>query len=203
MPGPLLTITIGETARYGLIAAPLIVLGHALLELLFVGATAAGLTGFLTQGVSKWLAVMGGAFMLLMGWGMFRDVLLRRVSLAQIHGKASTDEMLPGESKYYLNYGMLVLSGILISLANPYWIVWWGTIGLGHITIALKAGVIGLTSFYTGHILSDLVWYSLVGAAIVGGRRFFSDSVYRGILLFCGIFLVGLGIYFIYYGIAL
>ena len=138
--------------------------------------------------------------MLLIGWGMFR-IFASPCIFGTDTWQASTDECYQ-VSKYYL-YGMLVLSGILISLANPYWIVWWGTIGLGHITIALKAGVIGLTSFYTGHILSDLVWYSLVGAAIVGGRRFFSDSVYRGILLFCGIFLVGLGIYFIYYGIAL
>ena len=33
MPGPLLTVTIGESARRGFSAGPLLVLGHAVLEL--------------------------------------------------------------------------------------------------------------------------------------------------------------------------
>lgn len=208
MPGPLLTATIGETARHGLVAAPLIVLGHALLELLLVGAVAAGLAVFLTPSISQWLAIIGGIFLLLMGWGMVRDVFAGRVSLVQVPGVVSVGEAGPssstvGNSKPYWIRAKLVATGILISLANPYWIIWWATVGLGYITMALNAGEIGLVSFYTGHVFSDLTWYFMIGAVIAGGRKFFSDAIYRGVLVVCGVFLFGLGGYFIYYGVSL
>jgi len=94
-----------------------------------------------------------------------------------------------------------VLAGILTSISNPFWMLWWATIGLGYITLSLRSGYIGLTSFFTGHILADLVWYSLIAAAVAGGKKFLSDGVYRAILVACGVFLVGLGGTFLYYGL--
>jgi len=35
---------------------------------------------------------------------------------------------------------------------------------------------------------------------VTGGRRFISQGVYNFILLACGVFLLGLGVYFIYTG---
>ncbi|MGB9803092.1 LysE family transporter, partial [Desulfofundulus sp.] len=93
-----------------------------------------------------------------------------------------------------------VLAGILVSLSNPYWTLWWATVGLGYIVLSLKQGTAGLVSFFGGHISSDLVWYSLVAGAVAGGRRFLTPSIYRLILVFCGAFLVFLGGSFIYMG---
>ena len=59
----------------------------------------------------------------------------------------------------------------------------------------------GLGSFYFGHILSDLSWYSLVALLIARGKALLSQSVYRMILLVCGVFLAALSIYFVYSGI--
>ena len=212
MPGPLLTVTISESARRGFIAGPLITLGHAVLELALVLALAGGLSFFLTRGgVAQAIAIFGGAFLVYMGWGMARDALTGRVSLPVKQGAADGDApagdkaagpaasqagALPGSGGLHP-----VAAGILVSLANPYWLLWWATIGLGFITLSLKSGYAGLTSFFTGHILADLAWYSLVAAAIAGGRRFITDRVYRGILVVCGVFLVGLGAYFLYYGL--
>ncbi|HHU86032.1 MAG TPA: LysE family transporter, partial [Peptococcaceae bacterium] len=87
------------------------------------------------------------------------------------------------------------------SVSNPYWTLWWATIGLGYITMSLKSGFSGLASFFTGHILADLTWYSLIAAAVAGGRKFMSERAYRGILILCGVFLVALGGYFLYFGL--
>jgi hypothetical protein len=46
--------------------------------------------------------------------------------------------------------------------------------------------------------LSDLGWYSLISAALVKGRRFLSDRIYRGLLFVCGLFLFILALVFIY-----
>lgn len=212
MPGPLLTVTIGESARRGFIAGPLIMLGHAILELALVLALAGGLSYFLTRGeVAQAIAVFGGAFLIYMGWGMARDARTGRVSLPMKQGAASGDA--PAGDKVPVLAGAAagtlpgsgglhpVAAGILVSLANPYWSLWWATMGLSFITLSLQNGYAGLASFFTGHILADLTWYSLVAAAIAGGRQFLSDRIYRGILAACGFFLVGLGIYFLHYGL--
>lgn len=209
MPGPLLTVTIGESARRGFLAGPLIVAGHAILELALILALAGGLAVILTAaGVSQVIALLGGAFLLYMGAGMARDAATGRVTLKiadQAGGQATIggDEGdRPPDGRTAVQKRMHpVLAGILVSVSNPYWTLWWATVGLGYITLSLQKGTLGLASFFTGHILADLVWYSLISAAVAGGRKFMSDRVYSGIIAACGIFLLGLGGYFLYYGI--
>ncbi len=219
MPGPLLTVTIGESARRGFAAGPLIVLGHGILEGALVIALALGLAAFLAASViAKVIAVVGGLFLLYLGWGMFRDARAGRVELSfaansgapggecggvQREGAALVRGELEKQEGMFLQKGMHpVLAGILISLSNPYWSLWWATVGLGYITISLKQGSLGLASFFSGHILADLAWYCLVAAMIAGGRRFLKPVVYQGILAACGLFLIGLGGYFIFWGAA-
>lgn len=208
MPGPLLTVTIGESARRGFWAGPLIVAGHAVLELALIMALVGGLSVLLTMTmVSQVIAVLGGAFLLYMGAGMARDAAAGRVSLKMAGnvGRGGNHSDSREESNGFRTLALQrrmhpVLAGILVSVSNPYWTLWWATVGLGYITLSLQKGTMGLTSFFTGHILADLVWYSLISAAVAGGRKFLSDRIYSGIIVACGIFLIGLGGYFLYYG---
>lgn len=190
MPGPLLTLTITESARRGFIAGPLIVLGHAILELILVLALLAGAAVYLSQpGVTRIISILGGGFLIYLGIITVRDILAGRVQLNNLEQPSS------GTSRFHP-----VLGGALISLSNPYWSLWWATIGLSYLTLALQKGFPGVTSFYAGHIMADLVWYSLIAAAIAGGRKFINQKIYSAILVFCGVFLVALGIYFLYGG---
>lgn len=207
MPGPLLTVTIGESARRGFLAGPLIVAGHAILELVLILALVGGLSALLaTESISHIIAVLGGAFLLYMGAGMARDAAAGRISFFKMADQFRQDGE-AGESGGKAVRQTVqkrihpVLAGILVSVSNPYWTLWWATIGLGYITLSLQKGTLGLASFFTGHILADLVWYSLISAVVAGGRAFLSDRIYRGIIAACGIFLLGLGGYFFYYGI--
>jgi threonine/homoserine/homoserine lactone efflux protein len=93
-----------------------------------------------------------------------------------------------------------VVAGVLVSISNPYWILWWATVGVSYVALALRQGPLGLGSFYVGHILADLSWYSLVAFVITAGRSLLSQPVYRGLLLVCGLFLIALSVYFIYSG---
>ncbi len=193
MPGPLLTVTIAESARRGFVTGPMIMLGHAILEFVLIIALIGGLSAFLTRdAVTTAIAVVGGSFLLYLGFTMSREALTGQVQLADWNGDAAA-----GKSK-----GMpLVLAGIVISISNPYWILWWATVGLTYLTMALEMGSVGVASFFSGHILADLMWYSAVAAAVAGGRKFISDQIYRYVIVICGIFLLGLGVYFIYSGI--
>jgi threonine/homoserine/homoserine lactone efflux protein len=93
-----------------------------------------------------------------------------------------------------------MISGILMSVANPYWIIWWATIGLGYILYSWQFGLWGIVFFFAGHILADLGWYSLISAAVAGGRNFLTDRLYRGLIAFCAVFLILFACYFAYAG---
>jgi len=188
MPGPLLTVTIAESARRGFIAGPLIILGHALLELTLIFALTAGLSVFLSRtSVNSAIALFGGLFLLYLGFTMSRDAARGTVVLSAFN---------PDDAGS--NKGLHpVLAGAVISLANPYWSIWWATVGLTYLTISLERGMVGLASFFSGHILADLAWYTLVAAGVAGGRKFINPLGYKYVIIVCGIFLMVLGAYFI------
>jgi len=200
MPGPLLTVTIREVVRRGFIAGPLLMVGHALLEILLVLLLVWGAVEFLlTEQVHTVIAVIGGAFLIYLGWTMYQDARLGRVSL-QLgpHAADAVDEQ-GGIEQFRMHP---VLAGIFISLSNPYWTLWWATVGLAYITTSMIGGTAGLLAFMSGHLLADFIWYSMVSGAVAGGRRFLNQQIYRGIIVVCGVFLVGLGGYFVYSGLA-
>ncbi|MDD3022305.1 MAG: LysE family transporter [Syntrophomonadaceae bacterium] len=232
VPGPLLTFTISEAIRGGFITAPLIMLGHAILELVLVLVLLAGFSVYLQQeSVFTWIALLGGAFLLYMGYTMIRDAWQGRLSLNFSSGpKERIEEMTADTEDTLVRAGALMgfsesaavdgsqrtnedsvvirtaamhpaVGGFLLSLANPFWSIWWVSVGLGYITLSMKNGIPGVTSFYMGHILADVTWYCMVAAAVAGGRKFLSNSAYRLILIGCGFFLILLGGYFIYMGI--
>ncbi|MEK7681653.1 MAG: LysE family transporter [Chloroflexota bacterium] len=185
-PGPLLTLDIREAARRGFWAGPLIVLGHGILELVLVVALALGLSQFLDQrSLVAVVSVLGGLFLVWLGVQLVRRPGGLPLTPAPLCG---------GPNGGGRN---LVLAGALVSLANPYWSLWWATIGLGYLVWALRSGVAGLASFFSGHILADLAWFGLVALAVASGRRLVSDAVYRGVSIACGAFMVVLGLYFI------
>lgn len=189
MPGPLLTVTISESARRGFIVGPLLVFGHGLLEMLLIVALIAGLSSLLSDpAVTSIIAILGGIVLIYMGSNMSWQAIQSNIAVDMGNDIKPTnrDGMHP------------LLAGIVISIANPYWIIWWATIGLTYLTVALNLGKLGLFSFFFGHILADLTWYSLIAVLVSGSRRFLKPTLYQNIILLCGLFLIGLGIYFIY-----
>ena len=74
---------------------------------------------------------------------------------------------------------------------------------MAYISISLNLGLGGVTAFYSGHILADLVWYSFLAALITLGHKFVAGRFYRGLFVFCGVFLVMFGVYFLYRGVSI
>jgi len=185
MPGPLLTITISESARQGGWVGPKIIAGHAILEIVLIAGILLGLAPFLQNDTFFIvIAIIGGGIMIWMSWGMFS-------SLPQLNINNNTN------TKRQKN---IYLSGILMSLANPYWIIWWATIGLGYILHSMKFGIMGIFLFFIGHILGDLVWYSGISFAIGKGRNLFTNRIYRILVGSCAAFLILFAIWLIYTG---
>lgn len=183
MPGPLLTATISESARRGAVSGPLLIVGHGILEAVLIIVLLAGLAPYLKSGgVFAFVAVIGATVLFWMALGMFRA--LPSLSL-------SWERQSVGQKR-------LVITGALLSIANPYWSIWWATIGLGYILYSWNFGLWGVFFFFCGHILADLVWYSMVSVAVAGGRKFLNDRLYRALIGSCAAFLIVFACYFVY-----
>jgi threonine/homoserine/homoserine lactone efflux protein len=185
MPGPVLTATISEVMKRGFKAGPLIVAGHAILEIALLAAVVAGLGPWITRNTTMGVVGIGGGGLLVL-MGIQMAATARKAADAAMTSRADPASAIRGP----------VLTGILTSLSNPYWALWWATIGLNFAAIALKSGLAGLTSFYAGHILADLAWYSIIAAAVASGRKICPRAVYIALIAVCGVVLVGLGFYF-------
>ena len=186
MPGPLLTVTISESPRRGLMTGPLLITGHAILELALVLALLMGLAPLLKmKPVFIVIALAGSAVLLWMGLGMLKS--LPNLVL-------TTDG---GETKGR----NLILSGVLMSIANPYWSIWWATIGLGYILHSMDAGTMGVVAFFTGHIMGDLFWYAAISTAVWKGRKLLSDRGYRILIGTCAVFLIVFSFLFAWSGV--
>nr|MBP9531424.1 LysE family transporter [Syntrophaceae bacterium] len=81
MPGPLLTATISESSRRGFWAGPLLIVGHAVLELALVIALFLGLAPFFQMPAVFAASALAGAVILIwMAAGMLRSLPTLRLS---------------------------------------------------------------------------------------------------------------------------
>lgn len=194
MPGSMLVLTIAEVGRRGFWAGPLVVAGHALLELLMVTALLFGLSELLAMpAVGGTVGILGGAVLAWMGYGIVRAVAGGKVTLSTAAAGQAASAQAGGLWRPFLG-------GIASSISNPYWLLWWATIGAGYVLLSFGQGLFGVSCFFIGHISADLSWYVLVALAAAGGQRLLPDRLYRGILTACGLFLIAFAGYFVYLG---
>ncbi len=183
MPGPLLAVAIGESMRQGAWVGPLLILGHAVLEVSLAVAIIKGLGRFLgLPRVKGLISLAGGAVLLWLAYGMIAAAAAG-TSLQQAGGAGSSHLPLP-------------LTGALLSLANPYWTIWWASIGLTYLTRAREIPSYGVPVFMSGHLLADFTWYTAVSFAVSRGSTLFPPGLYRGIILICACFLIAVALWF-------
>ncbi|MCJ7510918.1 MAG: LysE family translocator [Dehalococcoidia bacterium] len=220
MPGPLTTVAVRESMQRGFWAGPLLAAGHSLIELALVIGLALGLSRFLAEEpVKAGVGIAGGLFLLWMGVhivtsraepplvverpsppdgpGAAYDGSWRRRWLRSLAGGEAASRSIPRTA------AVVMSAAILVSVLNPGWIAWWASVGSAFISQSLEQGAAGVASFYVGHILSDILWLTLLAFVLASGRRVMSGGVYRGVLVVCGLFLLGLGTYFLASGLVL
>jgi threonine/homoserine/homoserine lactone efflux protein len=191
-PGPLSTMAIIEGSRRGKWAGWWLSVGHGLVE----GAYVAGIALLLWIGrealleqpvVVALIALVGGGFLVWMGWGMVTGAWQGKLTLAN-------------ESVREPRMG-LVPTGIVFSISNPYWWIWWALLAALYIRQSLAWGVGGVALLFLVHWLSDVGWLTGLAWLTGSGRGIFSPSVYRWVLIGCGLILLVFGIYFLNTGV--
>lgn len=205
-PGPVLAIVIKETPRRGWKTGPLVVFGHSIIEFILLVGIILGLDVILQTITAELIvSLAGGILLCILAALMLIDVFVKKISINKELNRRASEE----KKKSYAP----ILDGIVLSVSNPFWIIWWATIGLGLIYtelpplpvefVPIAFGLIGITIFYIGHILSDFAWYTFISVMISSGKRWISDKVYQVILVVCAAFLIYLGVHFMINGVGL
>ncbi len=182
-PGPTLVATVNSSLKIGWTAGPKIALGHAFVELLIFILIVMGLAAAAQQRqqeYSHYIAIIGG--LALIAFGLLTVKGSRDASLVSAAGGKA-------ENPY--------IAGILTSAANPYFWVWWLSIGSALVIDGLQGGLILASVFLIGHWGADFGWYTLVSASLDRGRSILSEANYQRILAICGGFLVFFGLYYL------
>lgn len=198
-PGPLLTYTIiksVKTKRRGYLMGLWIITGHAILEMGIIILLLLGFSFVLKNiAVIRIIGVSGGLILILFGASIIKDIINGNISTNFLNSRDELNKD-PGLIE---NKGIEspILGGIMVSMSNPYWWVWWATIGFAFMiqfNISFKKWP-KLLAFFLGHEAGDLIWYLLVSALAFFGLRHMNRKAYYGILMFCALFMVLFGIY--------
>jgi threonine/homoserine/homoserine lactone efflux protein len=186
MPGPMLTYTIKQSLSCGPRAGFLITLGHALLEIALIILIFLGLNLILqSEAAQITVGLLGGLLLAYMGIGMIVQSAKNNVSvdMDQKQGKARS----------------MLLSGIIICVTNPGFLLWWAVIGLGFVMQSYNTlGLAGVIVYFTGHVCADFIWYGFVSIVVGTTRRFIKQTPYRIIIAVLGALLVFFGASFVW-----
>jgi threonine/homoserine/homoserine lactone efflux protein len=178
-PGPVTAAAIGMGARNRW-AGVLMALGHGVVEFPLMILLIFGVGRLLTRpSVSTAIGLVGGGFLLLMGVQMLRGL-----------GKSETQAVPMTRS------GPLA-AGIVLSAGNPYFLIWWATVGLTLITTAQGFGLWAFGLLAIAHWSCDLVWLTMLSWASFQGATLLGPRRQRLVLAVCAAAMLGFGVYFI------
>ena len=191
-PGPLFFINILYGSRYGSFVGLKIASGHAIVEFPLIIALSYGLYSFsytlhLSDVIFKFIALIGGIFLLLFS-------ILQIISILK---DKSTNSQAITNPKF--NIKNPILAGFIFTILNPFFLVWWLTIGSKLISDSvINFGIVeGISIIFLSHIWMDYFWLWFTSFMINKGKSIIKEKVYRIFVFAISVILGIYGFYFI------
>jgi threonine/homoserine/homoserine lactone efflux protein len=182
MPGPLFATVLTKSCKSPWAGAQAS-FGHAVIEVPLILLISWGAASFFDQAAVKFiLGVAGGGMVVWMGIGMFRA---RKVIAAE---------------QKDTSYGPFA-AGIMLSAGNPFFILWWATVGALLISKAAEFGAGGLWALILTHWTTDLIWLSVVSTVVYKTHRLWAPVFQTAVFTLCSLLLVGFGGWFMVSGL--
>ena len=184
-PGPLFAANLLQGAKGGLKSGLMMSVGHTLVEFPLVILIALGISSMMSfPGFSLFVGLVGGCA--LIGFG-----------LIQIVGAARRQIKLEETQEAGIQKKALVL-GVGLTALNPYFILWWLTVGLGLVVQAVELGaLLGVLIMYVSHVWMDYAWLTGTAYLSARGRMLIGGRGYRLLLFGLAAFLIYFGVGFI------
>lgn len=181
-PGPVTAtaISLGTRNKF---AGTFMAIGHGIIEVPLFLLVLFGLGNFLNTPTARiTIGYTGGLVLIWMGYMMFKDA--RKASLKACENPRAKSS---------------VLAGILLSASNPYFLIWWITIGMTFVTRAQEFNSwVVLALFITVHWSVDLIWFQALSFTSFKGAEIMSDKHLRIVLSICAFALISIGVAFTY-----
>lgn len=182
-PGPLFFVTITHGTKTGAKSGLMFSIAHSIIEFTIVMLLAIGLLSVANQPAVK-LMVGGAGGIALIVFGSLQI----RSSLHETNETTSTKKT----TKH------LLLLGLALTGLNPYFIIWWLTIGANLILLSLEfAGLWGVLFMYICHVWVDYAWLTLVAGFAKKGAKILRKKWYRALIAIFGAILIYFGLSFL------
>jgi threonine/homoserine/homoserine lactone efflux protein len=179
-PGPVTAtaITMGARNRW---SGVLLAIGHGIVEFPLMVLIILGLGAVFQRPTTQIIiGFAGGIVLLYMAYGMFKSA-----------GRSSVSQAGARKDKP-------VLAGIVLTVSNPFFLIWWATVGLALATEATKFGLYAFALFAIVHWLVDLVWVAALSFASFHGTTLLGPKPQTIILRVCAAAMLFFGLFFIY-----
>jgi threonine/homoserine/homoserine lactone efflux protein len=167
-PGPMSASILGMSHKKPLVSTVGLVAGHGMVEAAIIIGIIFGLSSLPFQ---TGIALLGCVTIVILGVMQF---------LSEPEKKAARADGAGGP----------FAAGIVLTLSNPYWWIWWLTFGAGF--LALQPAY---AAFFVGHISADLVWFGILAFTASRGAEILGEK-YRWVVKGSGIAMAAFGIFF-------
>ena len=183
-PGPLFFATITHGTKHGAKSGLIFSIAHTVVEFLLIMLLALGLLTVASEPIVKMvIGLIGGIVLIAFGTIQIRNSII------------SNPEDL---KKPKASYRHLFILGLAFTGLNPYFILWWLTVGAQLIIIALEfAALIGVLFMFVCHVWMDYVWLTGTAYFAKKGTNIMGLKWYKPLLIVFGVILIYFGIIFI------
>jgi len=177
LPGPLTAATIASGYR-DKNAGLMIGIGHGIIEVPIIALVYFGFAEYLSIPIVKQVTgVAGGLLLIVMGLLIF----------------FTFKKPIDGTTR--LSYSPLV-TGMVMTGGNPYFLLWWATVGVALITSAAVFGLFGLLVFVVLHLACDIGWDQFLSVTVFKTKHLWTPGVQKVVFSICALVFIVFGVYF-------
>jgi len=183
-PGPLFFANLLYGTRSGARGGIAFSVGHTLAEFSLVMLLAVGVFRVDDNPLVKSaVGIVGGSFLLAFGVLQIRRFLISKLDKFEGEKPSARNPLLLG----------LAFTGL-----NPYFIIWWLTVGLKLISDAIAfASLAGVLFMYIAHVWMDYAWLTATAYLAKRGTHLVGSKGYRVVMVIFGAVLLYFGFYFL------
>jgi len=179
-PGPVTAVALTLSSR-NRFAGSLIAIGHGIIELPLIILITLGAGVILKRDISQILiGLCGGAMLIFMGIGFLKSIK-----------KVGKEEQSNIQDRP-------IWAGIILTAGNPYFLVWWATIGLKLAGDARSFGIWAFAAFAFLHWMCDFVWLTILSVVGHKGNSVFGGKSEKVVLAICSAVMFLFGVKFMF-----
>ncbi len=187
-PGPLLFTNLTNAPRWGWKGGIWLSVGHTFIELPLILLIAAGLNFFINNTLLQLItASLGGIVLLIFGILQINDAMKMTQSKSNSELNTSTTPRHP------------LITGLIFSGLNPFFLIWWLTVGTNLVIEALLlAAFAGVIIMFLSHVWMDYVWLAGTAWLVNKGTNITGSKGYQVLVILFSIALIYFGITFLW-----